>query len=433
MSKTIQSLRGMHDVLPAQSAGWHQLESHIREIMRAHSYREMRTPIVEQTALFCRSIGEVTDIVEKEMYSFEDRNGENISLRPENTAGCIRAAVQHGLLQPGAISRVWYQGPMFRYERPQKGRYRQFHQIGAEVYGASGPAIEAELILMSFELWQRLGLADDMHLEINTLGTSEERAAYRDSLVAYFESHADLLDEDSQRRLSSNPLRILDSKNPAMQDMLNRAPTLMDSLSAESLNHFEELQSILAAFPIDVRVNHRLVRGLDYYSHTVFEWVTDQLGAQGTTCAGGRYDTLTEQLGGKLTPAVGWAIGAERILALLEASGGIADTPEADLYVIVGPDVDAADGLRLAADVRTALPGRAVMANVSGGSLKSQFKKADKSGATHAVIVGGSEIAAEQVTIKDLRQTGEQQSVARSELTELLGTLVPAASPTVGS
>ncbi|MDO6459817.1 histidine--tRNA ligase [Granulosicoccaceae sp. 1_MG-2023] len=428
MSKAIQSLRGMHDILPSQSAAWQHLEGHIRDIMRGHAYREMRTPIVEQTALFCRSIGEVTDIVEKEMYSFEDRNGESISLRPENTAGCIRAALQHGLLQPGAISRVWYQGPMFRYERPQKGRYRQFHQIGAEVYGAAGPAVEAELILMSFELWQRLGLDADMHLEINTLGTAEERAAYRAGLVAYFERHYDLLDEDSRRRLSSNPLRILDSKNPAMQEMLNAAPVLTDSLGEESRAHFAELQRILAAFPIDVRVNPRLVRGLDYYSHTVFEWVTDQLGAQGTTCAGGRYDTLTEQLGGKLTPAVGWAIGAERILALLEAAGKLPAVPEADVYVIIAPDVPAAEGLALAADVRRALPGRAVMANVAGGSLKSQFKKADKSGAALAVILGAGELQDGQVTVKDLRRTGEQQTIERGALAELLGGLSPAST-----
>lgn len=420
MSKQIKSLRGMHDVLPAQSYAWHFLEKNIRELMSDYCYREMRTPILEQTALFKRSIGEVTDIVEKEMYTFDDRNGESLTLRPENTASCIRSAVQHGLLQPGVVSRIWYQGPMFRYERPQKGRYRQFNQVGAEVYGVPGPEIEAELILLTARLWKQLGLDDEMHLEINTLGTSEERQAYRAILVDYFQDNIELLDEDSLRRLQANPLRILDSKNPAMQDMLGNAPQLLDVLGEESRTHFETLTSLLQDFDIDVRVNPRLVRGLDYYSHTVFEWVTDQLGAQGTCCAGGRYDSLTEQLGGKLAPAVGWAMGVERILALLEAGGKIVQPPDAQVYIILGVTVSAAQGLQLAEALRTKVPGMALICHTSGGSMKSQFKKADKSGATIAIVLAEQEIEDETVTVKFLREEREQMTVPQADLAQLL-------------
>ncbi len=420
MSKQIRSLRGMHDVLPAQSYAWHFLEENIRIVMSEYCYREMRTPILEQTALFQRSIGEVTDIVEKEMYSFDDRNGESLTLRPENTASCIRSAIEHGLLQAGVVSRVWYQGPMFRYERPQKGRYRQFNQVGAEVYGVAGPEIEAELILLTARLWKRLGLDAEMHLEINTLGTSKERQKYREILVAYFQENIDLLDEDSLRRLESNPLRILDSKNPKMQEMLGNAPQLLDVLGGESSTHFETLKGLLQAFEIDVRVNPRLVRGLDYYSHTVFEWVTDQLGAQGTCCAGGRYDSLTEQLGGKLSPAVGWAMGVERILALLEGAGKLTPPPEAEVYMILGTTVHAADGLRLAESLRSKVPDLALICHTGGGSLKSQFKKADKSGAAIAVVLAEQEIEDETVNVKFLREEREQMTVPQADLAHLL-------------
>lgn len=420
MADTLKSLRGMHDVLPAQSAAWQYLEQHVRDLMQSYCFEEIRTPLLEQTALFSRSIGDVTDIVEKEMYTFADRNGESISLRPENTASCIRSAIEHGLLQPGQVSRLWYQGTMFRYERPQKGRYRQFVQFGAEVYGIPGPQIEAELILLSANLWRRLGLDREMHLEINTLGTADERTHYREQLVAYLRDYSDALDADSQRRLESNPLRILDSKNPAMQAVLAEAPTLLDTLGDESREHFDGLQTLLRGFDIDVRVNTRLVRGLDYYSHTVFEWVTDRLGAQGTCCAGGRYDGLTEQLGGKLTPAVGWAIGAERILALLEETQGVPVRAVADVYVVMGGGVAAESGLQLAEELRTQLPGAGVICHAGGGSMKSQFKKADKSGAQCALVLGEQELADGTVTVKFLRQQSEQQTMARAGLAQFI-------------
>ncbi len=388
--------------------------------MRSYSYREMRTPLLEQTDLFQRSIGEVTDIVEKEMYTFADRNGESISLRPENTAGCIRAAIEHNMLQAGTISRIWYQGPMFRYERPQKGRYRQFNQIGAEVYGLSGPEIEAELILLSANLWKKLGLDEDMRLEINTLGTASERLLYRERLVSYFNSNLDVLDKDSLRRLETNPLRILDSKNPQMQAMLGQAPRLIDTLSEESCLHFERLQYLLEGFDIEVSVNPRLVRGLDYYSHTVFEWITEKLGAQGTCCAGGRYDSLTQQLGGKLTPAVGWAMGAERILALMESHQSDGEHAEAEVYLVIGKDIDSLAGLKLAEELRRLMPHMALICHSGGGSMKSQFKKADKSGAQIALILAEQELADNTVTVKYLREEREQDVVSRDELAQLL-------------
>lgn len=421
MNKTIKSLRGMHDMLPSQSAAWHFLEQAVRDVMQSYCFQEMRTPLLEQTALFKRSIGEVTDIVEKEMYTFSDRNDESISLRPENTAGCIRAAIEHNLLQQGLISRVWYQGPMFRYERPQKGRYRQFVQVGAEVYGVAGPEIEAELILLSANLWKRLGLDNNMHLEINTLGTLEERKVYREKLVSYFNANIDQLDEDSLRRLESNPLRILDSKNTDMQDMLASAPKLLDVLGEDSRQHFDQLQHLLKGFDIDVRINTRLVRGLDYYSHTVFEWVTDQLGAQGTCCAGGRYDSLTEQLGGKLTPAVGWAIGAERILALLEAGSGVPEQSAADVYLVLGNNVDVREGLVLAEQLRQQNPEMRLICHTGGGSMKSQFKKADRSGASIALVLAEQELENGTVNVKFLRlENSTQKAVAREELAQFL-------------
>ncbi len=420
MSNVIKSLRGMHDILPADSARWHAFEQVIREVMNSYCYNEMRTPLLEKTALFNRSIGEVTDIVEKEMYTFSDRKGESLSLRPENTASCIRAAIEHNLLQQGIITRLWYQGPMFRYERPQKGRYRQFHQIGAEVYGQSGPEIEVELVLLSAALWERLGLMDTMHLEINTLGTAEERAQYKNSLVQYFEIHKTSLDKDSQRRLTSNPLRILDSKNPNMQELLEAAPRLLDFLGDSSTRHFNTLQKLLAGFDIDVRVNPRLVRGLDYYSHTVFEWVTRHLGAQGTCCAGGRYDSLTEQLGGKLTPAVGWAMGVERVLSLIDLKQRKISNQDIDAYLVVGANIDTAGALALSENIRKTLPGLALICHTSGGSFKSQFKKADKSGAKLALILAEEEFRNNTVTLKFLRQDKDQITVSRDALAQTL-------------
>lgn len=409
-------LRGMPDLLPQTIAPWHKLESAVRHAMHAYGYGEMRTPLLERTSLFHRSIGEATDIVEKEMYTFEDRKGESLSLRPENTAGCVRAAIENGLLQPGSVSRIWYTGPMFRYERPQLGRQRQFFQTGAEVYGLAGPAVEAELILLSARLWRELGIIDAMQLEINTLGDTDDRARYRETLVAYFDTHRELLDEDSLRRLERNPLRILDSKNPDMQEMIDAAPALRDSLSETSVAHFDELQALLAASGISVTVNPRLVRGLDYYSHTVFEWTTDQLGSQSAVCAGGRYDGLLTQLGAKDMPGVGWAFGMERVIALMEKLGVTPDTQVPDVFVMGTDEVSLADSLALAETIRQQLPGCSVVHNTAAGSLKSQFRKADKSGAALATIIGGAELANGQVTIKPLRGDGEQKSVARDEL-----------------
>ncbi len=425
MSAQIKSLRGMHDVLPEQSEAWQYLEQIVREVMHSYCFKEMRTPILEQTSLFKRSIGEVTDIVEKEMYTFPDRKGESLSLRPENTAGCIRAAIEHNLLQQGVITRLWYQGPMFRYERPQKGRYRQFHQIGAEVYGVAGAEIEAELILLSAAIWTRLGLNNTMRLEINTLGTSTERQAYRDTLVAYFKQNQELLDTDSQRRLLSNPLRILDSKNPSMQALLDQAPQLINELGDDSRRHFENVQRLLRGLDIEVRVNPRLVRGLDYYSHTVFEWLTDELGAQGTCCAGGRYDSLTEQLGGKLTPAVGWAMGLERLLALLHSNNQQRQVGQClDAYLLVGKGVDSLDALKLAESLRLTLPGLALICHTGGGSLKSQFKKADKSGALIALVFAEQELQDRTITVKFLRDERNQITIAQHKLAQMLMTTI---------
>ncbi len=410
----------MHDILPAQSASWHAFEQVIREVMYSYCYREMRTPLLEKTSLFNRSIGEVTDIVEKEMYSFPDRHGESLSLRPENTASCIRAAIEHNLFYQGSITRLWYQGPMFRYERPQKGRYRQFHQVGAEVYGLPGPEIEVELILLSAAIWRRLDLMKTMRLEINTLGTADERLRYKASLVDYFEKNRFCLDEDSLRRLTSNPLRILDSKNADMQDMLESAPRLIDILEKSSRKHFDTLQDLLSGFDIDVRINPRLVRGLDYYSQTVFEWVTDQLGAQGTCCAGGRYDSLTEQLGGKLTPAVGWAMGVERILSLIEMKHGHKLNRTVDAYLVIGENIEVALALSLAEALRKDIPAMALVCHTNGGSFKSQFKKADKSGAEIALILAEKEFHNGSVTLKFLRENKEQITISRDNLAQTL-------------
>ncbi|WP_083387129.1 histidine--tRNA ligase [Salinicola sp. MIT1003] len=412
MSNKIQAIRGMNDLLPDQSPAWQYVERQLRSLVDRYDYREIRTPIVEQTALFARSIGEATDVVEKEMYTFDDRNGESLTLRPENTAAVVRAAMEHGLLH-NQTQRLWYMGPMFRYERPQKGRYRQFHQIGIEAYGMTGPDIDAEIILLSARLWRQLGMSEHVTLELNSLGSPEARADYRDSLVAYFESHREILDEDSQRRLKTNPLRILDSKNPDMADMLAGAPQLLDHLDEESRVHFEQLKSTLDAAGIGYRINPRLVRGLDYYSRTVFEWTTTALGSQGTVCGGGRYDGLVEQLGGKPTPGVGFAIGLERLMLLLETLDLIPEDAKggADAYLLAMGDAAEREALLLGERLRDALPALRLQVHCGGGSFKSQIRRADRSGARVALILGEDEIAKGRLTLKPLRDDSEQQTL----------------------
>ncbi len=416
----------MADQVPATIAPWQLLEQAVRDAMRAYGYGEMRTPIIERTSLFKRSIGEATDIVEKEMYTFPDRHDELLTLRPENTAGCVRAAIENGLLQPGSVNRIWYTGPMFRYERPQLGRQRQFFQTGAEVYGLAGPAIEAELILLSARLWRELGILDAVQLEFNTLGDTADRAAYRELLVAYFREHELLLDEDSQRRLERNPLRILDSKNPKMQELIAGAPALRDSLSDASREHFEQLRGLLSAAGIEAIENPRLVRGLDYYSHTVFEWTTDKLGAQSAVCAGGRYDGLLEQLGARNMPGVGWAFGMERVIALMDAVGRTPAPSTPDIFVMCTNEVSETDSLALAESVREMMPHSSVLHNTGAGSLKSQFRKADKSGAAVAVVVGAAEMNESNVTLKPLLNTAEQVTVPRAHLQDALQRLMQA-------
>lgn len=421
MAKKIQAIRGMNDILPTQSPVWQYLEGTVKDLLAGHGYDEIRMPIVEQTNLFKRSIGEVTDIVEKEMYTFEDRNGDSLTLRPEGTASCVRACEEHGLLY-NQTQRLWYTGPMFRHERPQKGRYRQFYQVGVETFGISTPDIDAELILMTARLWQQLGLTDAVTLQLNTLGSNAARAEYRAALVEYLSQFKDQLDEDSQRRLESNPLRVLDSKDPDTQALLADAPQLHDHLDDDSREHFAKLRAILDAAGIRYEINQRLVRGLDYYNKTVFEWVTDQLGSQGTVCAGGRYDGLVEQLGGKPTPAVGFAMGVERLILLLETLDVIppAVTQTVDLYLCAmgeGADLTA---LLLADSLREEHSWLRIQTHCGGGSFKSQMKKADKSGARFALLLGESELAEQQITIKDLRNDAEQQTVAQAGLSDWL-------------
>lgn len=419
MSKTLQAVKGMNDIAPPQSAHWEWLESVLRELAQAYAFRNVRTPIVEPTGLFVRSLGEVTDIVEKEMYAFEDKlNGEALTLRPEATASVVRAAIEHNLVYDGP-KRLYYMGPMFRHERPQRGRYRQFHQFGLEALGFAGPDVDAELILFACDLWQRLGLRD-IELQINSLGQPAERAQHRAALIAYLSAHEDLLDEDAKRRLHANPLRILDTKNPAMQALVDGAPRLMDYLGAESLAHFEGLRAILDANGVPYTINPRLVRGMDYYNLSVFEFVTTQLGAQGTVCAGGRYDGLFAQIGGKPTPAVGWALGMERLLELLKEQGQLPDAAAPDCFVVV-PDVQhAALVAQACRQLRQA--GARVHMHAGGadgqGSMKSQFKRANASGARWAVVCGEQELALRQVAIKDLRAQGEssQHGVAIADL-----------------
>lgn len=420
MSKTLQAVRGMNDILPQDAALWEFFEDTIRVWLHGYGYTQIRTPIVESTDLFVRSIGEVTDIVEKEMYSFEDRlNGEQLTLRPEGTASCVRAVVQHNLLY-NAPQRLWYMGPMFRHERPQKGRYRQFHQVGVESLGFDGPDMDAEHILMTARLWKLLGL-QDVQLEINTLGSSEARQQYRSRLITYFEQHLDVLDEDAKRRLHSNPLRILDSKNPAMQAICEAAPKLTECLDDFSRQHFEALQATLDAAGIVYRINPRLVRGLDYYNATVFEWVTTRLGAQGTVCAGGRYDSLVEQIGGKPAPACGYAMGVERLLALLQEQGFVPPVLAVDVYLLHAGEAAGNRAPQIAETLRDA--GLSAVLHCGGGSFKSQMKKADASGARYAVIIGEDEMAAGEVSIKPLRESGEQRRVAMDQLADFLESL----------
>ncbi len=419
MANNIQAIRGMHDVLPDQTPLWQYVEGILREVLGTYGYSEIRLPIVEKTELFKRSIGEVTDIVEKEMYTFEDRNGDSLTLRPEGTAGCLRACLEHGLLH-NQLHRLWYYGPMYRHERPQKGRYRQFIQLGVETYGMSGPDIDAELIILMDRLWKKLGIRDKVRLQLNSLGTIEERLVYRAVLVDYFRGHLEQLDEDSLRRLETNPLRILDTKNPAMQTLVANAPELMDYLGAESIAHFKTLTAILDDLGIGYEITTRLVRGLDYYSKTVFEWVTDELGSQGTVCAGGRYDSLVEQLGGKANFAVGFAMGIERLLALIEVSGHVAVTRAVDVFMIRVGETAEREGLRFAEVIRNEVPGLKLQVNCGGGSFKSQFKKADKSGADYALILGDDEVSRGELSLKSLRDDQGQQTLSQQQVIAFL-------------
>ncbi len=408
----------MNDILPGVAGTWRHLEAEVQDIVQSYGYQEIRLPILEYTDLFKRSIGEVTDIVEKEMYTFEDRNGESLTMRPEATAGMVRAGMTNGLLH-NQKQKLWTAGPMFRYEKPQKGRYRQFHQFDVEALGYEGPDIDAELIIMSARMWQRLGI-DRIRLEINSLGVPESRARYREALVAYFTGVKSRLDEDSIRRLEQNPLRILDSKNPDMQDVVAAAPVMLDYFDDASAAHFEELKSLLAAAGVDFEVNPRLVRGLDYYSRTVFEWVTDALGSQGAVCSGGRYDGLVEKLGGRPTPAIGWAMGIERFVALFEACGGEAPTASPDVFVAALGDGTREKAFAIAEQLRDRVPGIRVEMNLGGGSFKAQMKRADKSGAAYALLLGEQELSEGRIGLKPLRTQDEQESIALQDLATVL-------------
>ncbi|MEB6224833.1 histidine--tRNA ligase [Pantoea anthophila] len=425
MAKNIQAIRGMNDYLPADTALWQRIEGVLKQTLASYGYSEIRLPLVEQTPLFKRAIGEVTDVVEKEMYTFEDRNGESLTLRPEGTAGCVRAGIEHGLLY-NQEQRLWYMGPMFRYERPQKGRYRQFYQIGVEVFGLQGPDIDAELIMLNARWWKALGIADHVRLELNSIGSLEARAHYRDALVAFLEQHKEVLDEDCKRRMYSNPMRVLDSKNPDIQQLLNNAPQLGDYLDDESRDHFSGLCALLDDAGIRYTVNQRLVRGLDYYNRTVIEWVTDSLGSQGTVCGGGRYDGLVEQLGGRATPAVGFAMGMERLVLLVQAvNPEFEPTSNVDVYVIASGQGVQSAAMQLAEKLRDEAPELRLMTNFGGGNFRKQFARADKWGARVALVLGEDEVKAGQVVVKDLRR-GEQQTLDQAEAAAVLRTLLQA-------
>lgn len=412
----------MNDCLPTQSPLWQKVENAVKNVVSAYGYSEVRMPIVEMTPLFSRAIGEVTDVVEKEMYTFADRNGDSLSLRPEGTAGCVRAGIEHGLLY-NQEQRLWYIGPMFRHERPQKGRYRQFHQCGVEVFGIDGPDVDAELIIMTARLWRELGIAEHVRLELNSIGSLAARADYRSALIEYLEQHQDVLDEDCKRRMYTNPLRVLDSKNPDVQAILGDAPELADYLDAESKQHFSGLCELLDAAGIEYTVNQRLVRGLDYYNRTVFEWITESLGSQGTVCGGGRYDGLVEQLGGKATPAVGFAMGLERLVLMMETLGNTDVRRSVDVYIVTAGEGTTMAGMKLAEQLREQVPGLRVMNHCGGGNFKKQFKRADKVGAAVALVLGEDEIAEKTVVLKDLLG-GQQTTLSQTDIASQLAHLV---------
>ena len=426
-----KAIRGMNDILPGVSATWRYLEHALQEIVHSYGYDEIRLPILEHTELFRRSIGEVTDIVEKEMYTFEDRNGESLTMRPEATASVVRAGITNGLLH-NQRQKLWTSGPMFRYEKPQKGRYRQFHQFNVEALGYAGPDVDAELIIMSARMWRRLGISK-LSLELNSLGMPEARKRYRDTLVEYFSSVKNELDQDSIRRLERNPLRILDSKNPEMQGIIDAAPVMLDYLDAESAEHFEELRGLLDEAGIDYTLNPRLVRGLDYYNRTVFEWVTDALGSQGAVCSGGRYDGLVEKLGGRPTPAVGWAMDIERFVALFEACGGEAPDTAADVYIVAVGEGTLQRAVRLAEQLRDAIAGARVELNLGGGSFKSQMKRADNSDADFALILGERELSEGRVGLKPMRTREEQTSIGLDDVAAVLASKLDKAAAGAGA
>ena len=423
MAVQIQSITGMKDILPDESPLWQKVETTLKQIMASYGYAEMRMPAVEYTSLFVRSIGEVTDVVEKEMYTFDD-NGDSLSLRPEGTAGCVRACIEHGLIH-NQERRVWYTGSMFRHEKPQKGRYREFHQFGAEIFGISSAEIDAEIILLTNRIWKKFGIGDHVVLQLTSLGSSEERASYREALVAFLEQHKESLDEDCQRRMYTNPLRVLDTKNEKVLEILQNAPKLTDYFGEETRNHFDRLRAILDANGVKYEINPRLVRGLDYYNHTVFEWVTDLLGAQGTICGGGRYDGLVEQLGAQPTPAVGFAIGLERFILLLQSINAVEVENPVDVYFCAVGDEAVRQSMVIAEQLRDQISGIRILTNCSGGNFKKQFKRADKSGALFALVLADDELAKNEIGIKNLRVESEQLNVKISavaeELKKLLG------------
>lgn len=416
MAKTIQAIRGMNDYLPTETPLWQWVENKVRSVLSAYGYAEIRMPIVESTPLFARAIGEVTDVVEKEMFTFDDRDEESLTLRPEGTAGCVRAGIEHGLLY-NQEQRLWYMGPMFRYERPQKGRYRQFHQVGVEIFGIPNPEIDAELIALTARLWKDLGIFDHVTLQLNSIGSLEARKNYRQALVDFLQNHIDILDEDSKRRLTTNPLRILDSKDQRVQEVLNDAPKLHDYLDDDSREHFAQLCALLDSLGIQYEINQKLVRGLDYYNKTVFEWVTSALGAQGTVCGGGRYDGLVEQLGGHATSGVGFAMGLERLVLLVQEVNTQITLPSAvDIYIVYQGEGTTVAAFNLAEKLRSELPHLRTLLHCSGGNFKKQFKRADKSGAKLALVIGEDEVKNQQVVVKNLLQHSEQAVVALGDI-----------------
>lgn len=412
----------MNDCLPTQSPLWQKVEGIVKNVISAYGYNEVRMPIVEETNLFSRAVGEETDVVSKEMYTFEDRNGDSLTLRPEGTAGCVRSCIQNSLINRDE-QRLWYMGPMFRHERPQKGRYRQFHQCGVEVFGLNGPDVDAELIMMTARLWRELGIDKHVRLELNSIGSQEDRADYRTALVAFLEQHIDVLDEDCKRRMHTNPLRVLDTKNPDIQAILGDAPRLSEYLGEESKGHFAGLCELLDAAGIEYTVNERLVRGLDYYNRTVFEWMTESLGSQGTVCGGGRYDGLVEQLGGKATPAVGFAMGLERLVLMMETLGNTDVRRNVDVYMVTAGEGTLTAGMKLVEQLREQVPGLRVMTHFGGGNFKKQFKRADKVGAAVALVLGENEVAEKTVVLKDLAG-GEQETISQTEIAGKLAHLV---------